>query len=279
MPRRSGSFKGGAGLTLHTLAWRPAANARGVVVLAHGYGEHAGRYDDLAGELTGRGFEVHALDFAGHGKSAGRRGEVADFYNLVRDLGAFVDEVRSQTPGLRCGLMGHSVGGAVSAILCSRSPSPVDALVLSAPYLRHGEPVPQRRLRLLQLLARFLPRLGVNRVDPDYLSRLPAEVEAYRNDPLVFHGKASAQTALELLKGVQALELAPHLTVPLLLIHGNQDRIADPVASGELSRRVGVSDMTFELVAGGYHELLNDLEQERIRERIGDWLEARVTHK
>ena len=274
--RRSGSFKGSEGTTLHTLSWNPQRETRAVVVLAHGFGEHAGRYDDLAGELTSRGMAVRALDFAGHGKSGGRPGEVPDLDLLVRDLGAFVESVRNEEPRMNCALIGHSVGGAVSALLLERHPALVDALVLSAPYLRHGEPVPEGRLRLVKRLARVFPRLGVDRIDPANLSRLPTEVEAYRNDPLVFHGKATARTVLELFRGREAIEGAANLTVPLLLIHGSEDRIADPSASGELSRRTGSTDVTFELVAGGMHELLNDLEQERIRERIGDWLEARL---
>lgn len=276
MPRRSGSFKGEGGLTLHTLTWRPDERARGLVVLAHGYGEHAGRYDALAQELAGRGLRVHALDFAGHGKSVGRKGEVADFGALVADLGAFIDEVRADDPGLSCGLFGHSVGGAVSAVLCSERQTLVDALVLSSPYFRHGEPVPERRVRLVRRLARLFPRLGVDRVDPEHLSRLPSEVDAYRGDPLVFHGKASARTVIELFEGEKAIERAPQVTVPLLLLHGNEDRIADPAASDEFMKRVGSTDTTFELVSGGYHELLNDFEQQRVRERIGDWLEARL---
>lgn len=276
MTRRSGSFKGAGGVTLHTLRWNPSERARGLVVLAHGYGEHAGRYDALANLLAGHGLAVRAIDFAGHGKSGGRRGEVSDLGALVSDLGAFVEEVRADMPDLRCGLLGHSAGGAVAAVLLSRQQSLVDALVLSAPYLLHGEPVPARRLRLVRRLAGIFPRLGVDRVDPAKLSRLPTEVEAYRKDPLVFHGKATARTVLELFRGGEAIDLAPRLTVPLLVLHGSEDRIADPAASGELARRAGSKDVTFELVAGGYHELLNDLEQKRIRERICDWLVARL---
>lgn len=274
--RRSGSFRGRSGHTLHTLSWNPDERPRGLVVLAHGYAEHAGRYEGLAAELAGRGMAVRALDFAGHGKSAGPRGDVEDLDGLVEDLGAFVSEARGLEPELRCGLMGHSMGGAVAALLMCRRPQLVDALVLSAPYLRHAEPVSQGRLRLVRRLARVLPRLGVERLDPRRLSRLPSEVEAYRTDPLVFHGKVNARTVLELFEGAKAIECAPKLEVPLLVLHGNEDCIADPSASGDLSRRAGSRDVTFELLGGGYHELLNDLEQERIRERIAEWLEARL---
>lgn len=274
---RSNSFRGAGGLTLHTLSWLPEADPLGLVVIAHGYAEHSARYQNLAVALAQKGFAVHAFDFAGHGRSAGRRGYVSSFPALVADLADFVHLVRSDNPQLRCGLFGHSFGGAVAADLCANEPDLVDALLLSSPYLRHGEPVGEGRLRLVRLLARVLPRLGVDRVDAKHLSRLPAQVQAYLSDPLVFRGKSSAHTVMQLFSGFDVLDRAESITAPLLIIHGNEDRIADPGASRELSRRVSSTDVTFELMAGGYHELLNDLGRERVIERVSDWFLPRLS--
>jgi acylglycerol lipase len=247
-----------------------------LVVLAHGYGEHAGRYGPLAGVLTGRGMAVHAMDFVGHGRSAGRRGVVESLQDQVADLSAFIRELRGEAPGLPAGLLGHSVGGAVAAALCAREREIVDALVLSAPHLVYGKAgSPIRRLGV-DFLARFLPTVGVERIDPRLLSRIPGEVEAYRRDPLVFHGRIPARTARELLGAAGALESAERIEVPLLIVQGGEDRIAHPNGARELSERVSSRDATFELVAGGYHELLNDLGRDRVSERIADWLQARL---
>lgn len=275
--RRSGSIRGRGGLTLHTLSWIPDANPRGMVVLAHGYGEHAGRYGHLALALVEQDIAVHAVDFAAHGRSAGHRGDVNSFEGWVGDLGNFVREMRSQSPELKCGLFAHSFGGSVATALCSRDQDVVDALVLSAPYLAHGEGVSAWRLRLVRLLARSFPNLGLDRVDPNKISRLPAQVEAYRNDPLVFHGKVTARTVTQLFAGFGALNDANRISVPLLILHGSDDRIADPTASGALSRLVSSVDVTFELVADGYHELLNDLGRERVLARVVDWFRPRLT--
>jgi acylglycerol lipase len=274
---RSDSFLSERGNTLHTLSWSPPGDPRGLVVLTHGYGEHAGRYQALAAALVGRGFAVRATDHAGHGRSAGQRGHVESFDALVSDLGSFVRSLRGERPELSCGLFAHSFGGAVATALCAREPFLIDALALSAPYLSHGEHVPDWRMRLIRLLGRVAPGLGVDSVDPALLSRLPAEVAAYRADPLVFHGKASAHTVLELFTGFETLDRAQRITVPLLVIHGSGDRIADPGASRTLTERVSSSDVTFELVDGGFHEVLNDLGRERMLERVVDWLEPRLT--
>jgi acylglycerol lipase len=274
--RGTGSATSAQGSPPHTLSWQPEGEARALVVLAHGYAEHAGRYDRLAVALAEQGLAVHALDFAGHGRSAGRRGHVRSFAGLVDDLAGFLHSLREAHPRLRCGLFGHSLGGAVSAALCAAEPEVVDALVLSSPYLRHGEQVSPVRLRLAGLLARAFPYVGLERIDVNRLSRLPAQVRAYVDDPLVFHGKAPAHTAMQLFAGFATLERADRITVPLLVLHGNEDRIADPRGSRELADKVSSPDVTYELVGGGYHELLNDLGRERIVERVVDWFLPRL---
>jgi alpha-beta hydrolase superfamily lysophospholipase len=274
--RRSGSARSTEGAPLNTLSWLPDGEPRALIVLAHGYAEHSGRYDRLAVALAERGLAVHALDFAGHGGSAGRRGFVRSFAGLVADLSAFVRDRRERAPTLRCGLFGHSVGGEASAALCADEPDAVDALVLSAPYLRHGVPVSAAKLRLIRLLAKVLPRLGLERIDARRLSRLPAQVRAYLDDPLVFTRRTEAYTVAQLFAGFETLRRASRIVVPLLILHGTEDRIADPRASRELSELVSSTDVTLELVAGGYHELLNDLGRERIVERVVDWFLPRL---
>lgn len=275
--RRSGSFRSSEGLTLHTLSWLPAGAPRAAVVVTHGYAEHIGRYQALGAALAHRGIAVHGIDFAGHGRSAGRRGFVGSFRTLVADLAAFVHSTRAEHGRLKCGLFGHSVGGEVCVSLCANEPEVVDALALSSPYLRHGEPVDALRLRLVKLLARLFPRVGVERIDARRLSRLPEVVQAYRSDPLVFHGRAPAKTALQLMAGFEVLSRADRITVPLLIVHGTDDAIADPEASRELSRLVSAADVTIDLASGGYHELLNDVGGKRMVERVADWFLPRLT--
>jgi acylglycerol lipase len=275
--RSTGSARSAQGSPLRTLSWLPEGEARALVVLAHGYAEHAGRYDRLAAALAERGLAVQALEFAGHGRSAGRRGYIESFDGLVAELARFVRSQRGAHPGLRCGLFGHSVGGEVAAALCAAEPDIVDALVLSSPYLRHGEPVGAVKLRLVRALARAFPYFGLERLDAGRLSRLPAQVQAYVDDPLVFHGRTPAHTAMQMFAGFETLARADRITVPLLILHGNEDRIADPRGSRALAERVSSPDVTYELVAGGYHELLNDLGRERIVERIVDWFLPRLT--
>jgi len=274
--RRGASFRSHQGHTLRTLSWEPEGEAQGVVVLVHGYAEHAGRYDALAKALTERQLAVEALEFPGHGRSQGRRGEVASFDGLVADLANFVDATGEVYGELPLGLFGHSMGGAVSAQLLALRPDSVKAAVLSAPYLRHGKPVPPVQAQAVRLLAGIAPRLGVQKLDPGELSRIQGEVDAYRNDPLIHTGMVNARTAAQLLQGSKVLNEAQKIRVPLLIIHGTDDRVSHPGGSRELASRVASRDLTLELVEGGYHELLNDLEGNRLTELVADWLMSRL---
>ena len=82
------------GLTLHTRLWRAPAPALGTAVLVHGLGEHIGRYEHVAEHLVAQGWDVRGFDHRGHGQSGGRRGDIAQPDSLLRDLGAFIEEVR-----------------------------------------------------------------------------------------------------------------------------------------------------------------------------------------
>src|SRR4029450_4428981 len=112
---------------------------RGVVVLVHGLGEHAGRYDHVARPPTSWGFAVPGYDQYGHGESDGVRGALPGQTRLVDDLADVVDSTRARMEtGTPLILLGHSVGGLVAASAVALGQVQVDALVLSSPALDPG---------------------------------------------------------------------------------------------------------------------------------------------
>lgn len=259
------------GTELGQRAWRPEEPPRAHLAVIHGYAEHGGRYGGIAEAAAERGVAVHALDLRGHGTSPGPRGDVSSVERTVADVVAYVEDLPE--PAF---LFGHSAGGAAAACAASRLPD-LPGLVLSAPYLRDPEPVPGWLRSVARSLAAVAPRAPVRRLDPEALSRIPAEVRAYRDDPLVYTGPVRARAGILLLDmGERALERAPEIEPPVLVMHGAADRVADPDASRELIERIGRDDARLELVSGGYHELLNDLERERVTSAILDWLDERV---
>src|SRR3982751_1706344 len=195
---------------------------RGVVLLVHGLGEHAGRYDELARVLNEWGFAVRGYDQYGHGESDGTRGGLPHANRLLDDLGDLVESTRVRNPGQPLILMGHSLGGLVAASFVARTLHAVDGLVLSSPALamRLG---PVQRL-MMAIVPRIAPNLTVgNGLAPQYLSHDRRVVQAYLNDPRV-HDRISGRLAL-FMEEEQALvrSRAPSWNVPTLLMYVGDD--------------------------------------------------------
>jgi alpha-beta hydrolase superfamily lysophospholipase len=265
------TWKAPDGATLFARAWRPETSPRAHVAVVHGYAEHSGRYAAFASELRARGFEVHAFDWHGHGRSPGVPGDIEGSDRLVEDVAAFFGRL----PGPKF-LIGHSAGGAAAVLAAGRLPD-LAGLVLSSPYLVNATPVSELVVAVGTWLARLFPLVPVKALDQDALSRDPQEVQAYREDPLVYTGRVRARTGTVLLRmGSDALSRAAEIDAPTLVVHGAADRIADPEGSRRLFERLASADKRLEIYPKGFHELLHDLEADRVTRHIVGWLEDRA---
>lgn len=269
------TFSAPDGAPLHRDRWLPEGHPRGQVVYAHGYADHPGRYRNLFEDLVGRGLAVHALDQAGHGRSPGRPGQVLDARAWVDSLVALLEELQAEVGPVA--LIGHSFGAAACARAAQLRPDLIDALVLLAPFVRSGLGYAGWLLRVVDVLARALPAWPTAPVDPEVVSRNPEEVAAYRHDPLVFHGRVPLAAARELhALGPRVLADAERLVTPVLVLQGSADRLSAPDGSRSLYERAAASDRTLREVEGGYHDLLHDLDAERVRAGLVAWLEERL---
>lgn len=268
-------FTGAGGIEIWWQAWLPA-DPRAVVVIAHGAGEHSGRYVHVATRLVDAGCAVYALDHRGHGRSGGRRAVVDRMDNVVADLRAFIAVAAAQHPGQRLLLLGHSMGGTISLVFATRHQDELAGMALSGPVAVLEAASPALRVAA-KVLSALTPNLGVFGVDPSLVSRDPEVVRAYREDPLVFHGKLPARTVAELAGAVERFPAAvPQIRIPLLLMHGTADRLAPPAGSTMVHERAGSSDKTLRLYEGLYHEILNEPEKETVIGDLLGWLNARV---
>ena len=265
------------GVALATYRWLPdgAGRPEAAVIIAHGYAEHAGRYDALAARLVGAGYAVYALDHRGHGHSEGERANVGVFREFVSDLARFTEHVREIHPNPPRFLLGHSMGGLVALQMVLEQPERVDGLLLSGAYLSNAAEVPRALLALSGPVSRLFPSLPVQSLDTDALSRDPAVVEAYRTDPLVYHGKVKARLGHEMLQaGAFVMERADSVRLPVLIMHGGADRLAAPEGSRELFERVGSKDKTLHIYDGYCHEIFNDVGKEKPVGDVLEWLGA-----
>jgi alpha-beta hydrolase superfamily lysophospholipase len=162
----------------------PAETPRYVALLAHGYGEHIGRYEHVAEVLRRHGAAVYGPDHVGHGRSGGERVLVADFEDVVTDLNAVAERARAGHPGLPVVLIGHSMGGMIAARYAQRYGSGLAALTLSGPVLGPWGPIKA----LLGL--EEIPDIPI---DPATLSRDLSVGEVYATDPLVGTARSSGR--------------------------------------------------------------------------------------
>ena len=265
------------GLRLVSRTWLPAGTPRGSVVLLHDVGEHVGRYERLAAALVDAGLRVHGYDQRGHGASAGRRARVRSVEHLVDDLALVVgrDEALGRGPWA---LVGQGLGASVALRAMQTNalaPAP-DALILAAPFLRPRRGPPPALTRPLALLARVASWLPFTLLDPATLSRDPAEVAAYRDDPSVAHRPLDVGTAAAMATA-GAAALAPPtapLALPTLVLHGSDDAICDPAASARLvARNPGI---THHVEPDGRHALFHDTCRAFVTDLLVRWLLVRL---
>ncbi|BAO29214.1 alpha/beta hydrolase [Sulfuritalea hydrogenivorans] len=263
------------GVKLSGQAWLPPA-PRAVVAVVHGIAEHAGRYAFLADRANQCGLGVVSADLRGHGRSPGERSYVERFDDYLLDVDALMAKARELAAGRPLFLMGHSMGGAIALRWLAQRKQPVAGLILSSAALKIGGDVPRLLVALAPLLSRWLPHLRGTRLDPATISRDPAAVAAYVNDPLVSLLAPPARTGAELLQAMEANRAAAAgLALPVYLFHGDADRLTDPDGSRDIHERWGGSDKTLRLWPGSRHETFNDLDREGVVAELLGWILAR----
>ncbi len=271
--RIESSFSASDGTRLFRRAWLPDDASR-VIVLAHGFAEHGGRYDALASWFATRGSAVHTYDHRGHGHSEGDRGHVETFDEFLDDLTYFVDLVREEHPDLPIVVFGHSMGGLILLTwLRERSPE-IAAAVSSGPALAVGSGRPPWQLRLARLIRRLAPGLKIPAGLPlEGLSTDPEVIRRYKEDPLVFE-KLSVSLADELFSAIgRSGGGGSGVTVPLLMLHGEDDPLCDPEGSREFHRDVPSAGSELRVYPGLRHEIFNEPEAEAVYADALEWLE------
>lgn len=249
---------------------------RGAVLVVHGLGEHAGRYDRLARTLNGWGFSVRSYDQYGHGESDGIRGGLPHPNRLLDDLADLVESTRVRNPGMPLILIGHSMGGLVASSFVARTLHAVDALVLSSPLLmlRMG---PVQKL-MMAIVPRIAPNLTVgNGLDAQYLSHDKRVVQTYLNDPRV-HDRICGRLARFMEEeGALVRSRAPSWNVPTLLMYAGDDRLVDPEGSDQFAASAPPANVASRRFDALYHEIFNESEAEAepVYACLRQWLDER----
>ena len=248
-------------------------STRGNVLLVHGMGEHSSRYFHVAERLAAHQFRLCALDLRGHGRSGGRRGDIAGYHVLVDDIArAWEHFTAGESPTF---LYGHSLGGQLALNFLLQKKPALTGLIITSPWLELAFAPPRWKLALAHLAMRIFPSFPQQTaLNPERLSRDLEFLSAMPDLELVHH-QMSARMFFALSRGAAcALDAAPSISTPLLMIHGAADPVTSAMASQRFFQNVASKDKTLHLYPDALHETHNDLGRERVLDDIVRWLEG-----
>lgn len=275
--RSERSFDGVNGVRIVYDVWTPDGEPRGVVVLCHGFGEHARRYDHVAQRFGEAGLITYALDLRGHGRSGGKRVYLRNIGEYTTDFRTLVGIATRDHPSLNRVVLGHSMGGGIVFAYGVEHLDEYSAMVLSGPAVYAHDMVSSPMIVLAKVVGAILPGLPVEQLETEAVSRDPEVVAAYMADPLVHHGKVPAGVAKALIKvGETMPQRAAKLTAPLLVVHGEQDKLIAVEGSRRLLECVASTDAHLKVYPELYHEVFNEPERALVLDDVTAWIEARL---
>jgi alpha-beta hydrolase superfamily lysophospholipase len=251
----------------------PGENAKAVVILVHGLGEHIYRYEHWASLFRSGEIGFMGVDLPGHGKSDGRRGCIKSYAVTDDMINILIQSCKKIFPSTPVYLYGHSLGGGIVLDYLIRKKPGIKGAIVTSPWLKLSfEPSPAK-LKLAAIMKSIVPGLTQKSgLKVEYISHDKDVVDKYKSDPLVhdlisvglFNSAADAAT--------HALNNAAELTVKTLLMHGSDDMITSPAASREFADKS--KTVFFRTWEGGYHELHNEPFKQEVFDYIINWIEG-----
>jgi alpha-beta hydrolase superfamily lysophospholipase len=296
------TFTTADGTTIHYRRWLPAGAPKVVIQVVHGAAEHVSRYDRFAKQAVSAGYAVVGTDHRGHGRTRVRSGKLGDagpdgWNRMVEDEIALSQRLRGTYPGAKLVLFGHSLGSFMAQDIIERRGDLYNALVFSG--TSYGPPPPPALIDMLNQAVQK-EALGDSAVwsglfkdfnkpfnGPtgfEWLSRDPAEVQEYVNDPLCGFAFSNELTR-DIFVGFArmrdpALEARIPKTLPLLIIQGEMDPVGENLAGTrrlvERYRALGLTVIETRYYTGARHELLNETNRDEVQRDVLAWLAKTV---
>jgi len=259
MKHKEGNFKGLKDFNIFYQCWLPEKTAKAVLLIAHGFAEHSGRYGNVVNHFVPKDYAVYALDHRGHGRSDGERIKVDDFHDYVTDLKTFFNIMRKENPKEKIFLIGHSMGSAISLAYAAEYQQELAGLVTSGGGLaKPGDPP-------------LPPHPPGQPLPTAMLSRDPAVITGYENDPLVYRGPIPLGFVRTGTLS-KPYDIVPRIKLPALIMAGNGG--PDGARSRVLYEHIGSKDKTLKVYEGLLHEIFNEPEHPQVLADLEAWLEA-----
>ncbi len=275
---KEGSLRNNRGLRIYYQSWSPETNHRANFLLAHGVGEHSGRYRFVVDYFVPKGVAIFALDHQGHGKSEGKRGCVGQFTDFSADLHQLRENVQEQMADKPTFLLGHSMGGLIALHYLLDHSHGLTGAIFSSPAFAIAVQVPMWKEMLARLLIKA--KLDVTMpsgIAPEQLTHDLAVVRVTKQDAL-FHDRVSAALYYGMLDTIaECNRRAAEIRLPLLLLLGAEDRVCSAEGAKLLMEKFASKDKVVLTFPNAYHEVFNEINRVLVFEAVWKWLASRLT--
>ena len=264
-------------LKLHKNSWT-VDNPKAVLLLVHGLGEHSGRYEyvQLAKDFNEAGYSVTSFDHRGGGKSEGLVAHIDRFTQLTEDLSLVANaEKPKDIPYI---LLSHSLGGLIATrYLIDHVDHPFDMAIFSAPAVKADDSMAPLLRKIAPIVSKLFPKLPAAKLAQNMISKDKEVRDRYQADPLIYKGKVRARKGYETMKSMEyVLEKFNKIKIPVLVMHGADDKITDPIGSQLLFDGVSSKDKTLKYFEGLYHEIFNEPERKEVIDLALNWISYRL---
>lgn len=266
-------IQSGSGTKVYAKSWIPDKNPIAVLAVMHGFGDHIGRYENFAAFFTRQRIAVIGLDLPGHGRSSGRRGHTSGIQVLLNHVQQLMLETRRRFIDVPIILFGHSMGGNILLNYTLRHTSrEIRGVIISSPWIRTTMFFGGWRGFAKRLIERFHPGFPMTiDLDPMELSRDPSVGKHYLEDPIK-HNKISIRLYRDLLdSSLWIQENVKRISYPLLIMHGNEDRISPFEFSSDLAEKIK-DKVDLKIWNGMRHELHNEKGKEMVLKDQLSWI-------
>lgn len=299
------TFKAKDNIDIFVYNWIPKGSIKGIVQIAHGVGEHAGRYEGFAKDLSKSGYMVYANDHRGHGKTANTPVQLTylgdNGWNLmIEDSWRLTEIIRKENPHIPVFFFGHSMGSFLLRQYLYEYPNRIDGaivagtgiyekLLINAGILiakrlinRGGEKKRSYYINRM-IFKNFNTKIDRPKTNFDWLSRDDKAVQEFIDDP--FCGVPCTNNFFyEFLCGLREVHRTENVeripkNTSLFIISGDKDPIghwgSDIPSLARQYSKIGIKDVEYKLYKDARHELINELNREEVIGDITTWMNSR----
>ena len=271
------TYTGFDGTKMFLRTWVPDEEPRAVIIGIHGLGSHSGLQNFIGTTFAKRGMPFYAPDLRGFGRFEGLKGHVDSFDHWIEDIHCVVKQVKEEEPHKKLFMFGHSAGGLFALYYAAKYQRELDGIITPCPAVSERLKIGAGTRMVMNLLSKLnTKKLFPTGLDLTLLARNPEVVRRNQEDPLRVD-VTTPRMATEGLKASScAVDIAPSLTLPVLIQQTGDDLILIPEKNKLFFDAVGSEDKTWKLYEGMYHQPFEDPGGEEVLSDMFSWLESHM---